>query len=493
MTGEIKLIEKTEVQESFNKLSSESFKEKKAKLKEWNEKKLKTLKTKYLKDKAKCKNTHDKKALWDKYHQAKKIQINQYSLRYNHLQNQLLYRWTMFNRMKFQLKTKYKKKIKAKPAEKDKLKKELKQKINAARKKYSTPLSLRYLAKQSDKKHLKQNVNLSKIHVPIDSPNKKLIKSLLLIILTAILTTFALDMFIKPFGIYSAGLRGITQTIFYVIQHYDHSVSTSISHVLFFGMNIPLAIFGYIKLGKRTTILTLIFVGLQYLTSLTFDLTNLDAYVQPFGESTTAIMAEKDSSFYHVSIPYISAMIGAIMYGAGVALAYKAGASSGGSKFIVSYIAAKRNKGIGSIAFLFSLFVMAQGLIVNHILVDGDNFIETFTSTILFASIIYAFVSNITLDKVFPRNKKSEIILLTKKKDDIIAFLELFLIQGTSFTVSQAKVGAKEEARHKIVFVVMKREEHILTTVFSQIDKDAIMTINSVEKSYGKIFNKWFE
>ncbi|TCG11808.1 YitT family protein [Mycoplasma todarodis] len=472
-----------------NKISVDSYKEKIASAKTSYESGKKRIETKYKKKIANATSTQEVKAL-RKQRKTELIRCkNKYAFKYNALINQKLFRRAIFESKAEELKNDFKRrKSESVNWDQEIESKKLTFELKRLQKKYSRPVSTHYLTSRNKDRVAEK----PKKYIRLATPLKKNIKTTLLLILAAIITTLALDVFIKPWGLYNVGLRGITQTLFYVWQSFTPSLSTSMSYVIFFIANIPFAIFGWFKLGKRFTIITIIFIATQYLFSFIFDYSHLYSFVKPFGH-TVEFYKQNKVEWAIYTLPFISVIIGGIIYGVGVGLIYKAGGSTGGSKFVVTWLSAKKNKPIGFISLIIALFVVAIGITVNKVIIDHDEVIVAATSTAAICSMIFAWTSNMTLDKVFPKSKKTEIKLFTTKKDAVIRYLDINLLFNRPYSYHKVSSAYKTDRRYEFNFIVSSEEKKILVDSIRNIDPQAFISISDIKDVSGRFYNYWFE
>lgn len=477
------------------KISSDSFKDKIARLQKNQKKSLHDLKIEERKKLAKTTDSQERKAIRKKYKLLKQDVRIRFSLTYTAYKNEQLYRRGAFESEVAALKSDFKKRMNLNASfDKAKEKKKLNEKISKLQTKYSKPISRTYRKNRTRKVEYDNFVT-----VPLRTPLIRLINSLLLVLLASLITTLALDVFIKPFGIYSAGLRGITQSMFYLWRYYDGGLTTSMSFVLFFAANVPLAIFGYIFIGKKFTIYTILMMAFQIMFSTIFNsdtFGNFESHIKPFGKSPheiTKILNEGKDTLYVYVLPYISGVVGAVIYGMAVGIVYRAGGSTGGSKFVVTWVAAKTNRSIGKIAFYFSIFVILFGITLNKIIIEGNEVISGFTSTTLISTVMFAVTSNIFLDKVFARNRKEIISVITEKRNEVMRFLDVKLMYNRTFSVTEVKTNFHKRPKYKMEFLVSKPESIKLVNIFSQIDPNALISTTEAQRAKGPIYSSWFE
>jgi uncharacterized membrane-anchored protein YitT (DUF2179 family) len=103
-------------------------------------------------------------------------------------------------------------------------------------------------------------------------------KKVLVVLFGALLNAVGLNLFLIPANVYASGFTGISQLLSSVIAEYTpFYVSTGILLLL---LNIPVAILGWLKVGKSFTFYsffsvaaTSLFLGLIPLESLSEDIT----------------------------------------------------------------------------------------------------------------------------------------------------------------------------------------------------------------------------
>ena len=476
----------------IRKLSRENYKQKLTNARRKKDLLLKDLDSKYKNDLINA-NVEDRKILKQEYLKRKSIIKNKYILMYNSLINQKLYRKSLMEMEIDKEGTKrktHKSYLSLNPEDR---KRKFIQRVKSIRKKYSTPLSKKYLFN----KNRKNELEIDYIKVPFKSPRVKMFNSIFLLVLGAIISVVALDIFVKPFGIYNSGLRGITQSIFYAMKHYIPGLSTSMSYVLFFTANIPLVAFGYIKLGKKVTIFTILFIAIQYLFSFIVDISGIEDLITPFGKKSDdiydLIKGNNPDMLYSVILPFIGAAIGGALYGISVGLIYKGGGTTGGSKFIVTYISSKKNKSIGYVAKFVAVFVVVFGIMLNHVIIDGENIIKSYTSATLFASVVFIIVSNKILDSVFAKSSYVELTTITTKRSEIERFLDIYLMPEYKFILEPVNIGRQKKKAYKLEIIIPSVDARNIESIFRQIDKNAKVITKDVKRVQGNNYSTWYE
>lgn len=306
----------------------------------------------------------------------------------------------------------------------------------------------------------------------------------LLIIASSLLVTLSLDIFVRPNELYGSGLRGITQTIFYAIfNNNDYEKFGWVAHLMFFGANIPLVIFGWLKIGKRFTFISVVFMALIFMWSFITPLIRDD--FRPYGDADVA-------NLKHIT-PYIGALIGGMSYGLGLGLIFRAGGSNGGMKFPIAYIALKNRTSIGHLSKVFGVYVVMQGIFINRFLMDSNTgFIQAFSSPQFFATIILILVSNTVFDKVFPKNKMVQMQITTSRPRAVIAYFKK-IDYNRSFMEFKGYGGFKQKKRTMISFVVTQFEVKKYSKIARTIDKNCFVSLQEIDGIRGKFKVKGYK
>lgn len=95
-------------------------------------------------------------------------------------------------------------------------------------------------------------------HITKAYQQNELIKKFAIVIFAGVIIAVALNLFLIPANVFSAGVNGLAQLFSGILLNsFDIKLDTGI---LIFLMNIPIAILGWIKLGKSATIFSLLTV-----------------------------------------------------------------------------------------------------------------------------------------------------------------------------------------------------------------------------------------
>lgn len=293
-------------------------------------------------------------------------------------------------------------------------KNKLKNKIFKVKKKKQTPLIVDAFNFKDIK--IKEEWSYSKKNFKI----KETSKNLFLILIGAILTSAAFYYFVNPANLYNNGLSAfaqlITKAIFLPFEKTDidyfNQMRALYYYPIFFAMNIPIIIWGILKIGLRFSLYTAISMGLNIGFLTLFSLTPYLKDFQVFGDVLT-----KENKLAQV---FIFAALGGLIYGAGLGLLFKAGGSSGGMDFISTYISMKRKYSIANIIKNTNIIIVVIVIFVDGSLMHHKNVVDTyFSDPYFFSTIFYIYISSFIMNRVYPKYMMMTIIIISNEIEKI--------------------------------------------------------------------------
>ena len=179
----------------------------------------------------------------------------------------------------------------------------------------------------------------------------------------------------------------------------------------------------------------------------------------------------------HLDNRLLSAILGGIFAGVGVATCFMQGGSTGGVDIVAMIINKYRTISYGRIVRICDSVIISSSLVTPVVGIDG---------------VIYGFVLTVvmsyTVDAIMTGNQQSSQIFIICK--DYVAMADAMNnVAHRGATVIDA-VGWYSKNKVNIVMVVCrKREMHSLMKVVKSVDPDAFITAGSVMGVYGKGFD----
>lgn len=266
----------------------------------------------------------------------------------------------------------------------------------------------------------------------------------------ALLSGVAFNFFYIPGNIYSSGVNGIAQILTNFSESLFHqAIPLSIT---LFALNVPLFFLAWFKLGKKFTIFTFI----------TITLTSF--FIQIIPQTTLT------------NDPIICAIFGGVLIGTGIGYTLKHGLSSGGLDIISLTIRKKTGKSVGSISIVFNAII---------ILIAGYLFGWQY----MFYSALGIFVSGKMTDVIFTKQKKMQIMIVTKEPHLVIEEIQKRMRRG--ITIIHDAEGAFNEEPQSILFTVVTRYElPLLISAMKASDPSAFVSISDNVQILGHFYEE---
>lgn len=269
-------------------------------------------------------------------------------------------------------------------------------------------------------------------------------------IVYAILASIAMNFFYQPGNIYSSGLTGLAQILTTLsTKIVGFNVPVSITLYL---LNVPLFFIAWKKIGKKFTIFTFI----------TVTLTSLFMHIVP-----QTVMTQD---------PIICAIFGGAISGSGIGFVLKNGVSSGGLDILSITIRKKTGRSVGSISIYFNaLIVFVAGYL--------------FGWQYMFYSALSIFVSGKVTDAVYTKQKKMQVMIVTKNPDRVVDEIQKKMRRG--ITIIHEAEGAYRHDRQTVLLTIVTRFElPSLEAAMKESDPNAFVSISDNVKILGRFYEE---
>jgi uncharacterized membrane-anchored protein YitT (DUF2179 family) len=269
-------------------------------------------------------------------------------------------------------------------------------------------------------------------------------KKVIVVIIGALLNAIALNLFLIPANVYSSGFTGVAQLLSGVLADYTpFYISTGILLLL---LNIPVAILGWLKVGKSFTlysffsvVATSIFLGLIPLESLSDDI-------------------------------LLNAVFGGVILAVGVGITLKYGASTGGLDIIAMVLSRMKDKPIGTYIFILNaIIIFTAGL-----LYGWEKALYT---------LVALYVTTRVIDTIHTRHVKLTAMVVTKKAEDLKKAIHSKLVRG--ITTIPAKGGFTNEPKDLMIIVITRYEMYDLEKIIKEVDPNAFTNIIQTTGIFG--------
>lgn len=230
-------------------------------------------------------------------------------------------------------------------------------------------------------------------------------------------------------------------------------------------INIPIAILCYKLLGKKFFIKSLKTMFFMWIFG--------DFIIPLFPKYGGAEIAEANR--------LIAAIFAGILTGAGLALVYMRGSSTGGSDFVIMSIKKKKpHMSVGSITlFIDGVIILLGGLVFGNI------------NAVLYG-IIMTILSSLVIDKIMYGSGSQKMLLIFSDKTDEIKE-KIFETTERGVTFLKAVGAYTGQDRHIIMCVCSKTEVFPTREIVKKTDPNAMVMLSTVDEAYGLGFNPLIE
>lgn len=268
------------------------------------------------------------------------------------------------------------------------------------------------------------------------------LKNMLIYIFGTLLLAVALNFFLIPANVFASGFTGIAQILATLTP-----ISTGIS---LFILNIPVAILGWLKIGKKFTIFSFINVALSTL----------------FLELIPIVSISEDI--------LLNSVFGGVIMAIGAGLILKYGSSTGGVDIIALVLARYSDRPLGTYFFFINgIIVITAGYIF-----DWEKALYT---------LVTLYVGSRVIDAIHTRHVKLTAMIVTSKPEDLQKAIHEELTRG--ITRIPAKGGYSKEEKEMLMIVITRYELYSLKKIIANVDDKAFTNIVETAGIYG-LFRK---
>ena len=262
----------------------------------------------------------------------------------------------------------------------------------------------------------------------------------------AIAVAIALNFFWTPGHMYSSGITGFAQLINSMSERFlPFTISTSL---MYFVLNVPLFVLGWVKIGHKFTFFTIIAVVLGSI---------MMKVVQPLSVHWD---------------PLLCAIFGGTINGIGTGFALKNGISTGGLDIIGIVIRQITGTSYGKF-----------NILVNLVIIAAAGFVFGWTRALYSALTI--FINGRVIDSVYTQHKKMQVMIVTEHPQPIIDGIQNKMHRG--ITIIHDAEGAFGHTEKTVLITIIDRYDmYDIRQIITQADPYAFVSVSEVEKVYGR-------
>lgn len=269
----------------------------------------------------------------------------------------------------------------------------------------------------------------------------------------------------------TGGISGISQCFVQIVHLANPSLNIDyqlFQSIFYFGLNIPLLIFSFIKLGWKFSLYTtinvlLVTIFLNVLPPSLFD--EITKYV------ADNLLAR--------------AMLAGVCTGTSIAIAFKGGHSAGGVDIIGYYLSVKKSTNAGKYIGSINICIILLFSLLSFLSPDSKPWGEIIIVSLF--SVVYQFTSSLVTDTIDVRNKK---ILLQIITSNLTLSRAIIANVPHSCTIVEGKGGYTGNKKQIIYSVVSNSEVNKLVKEIRKIDETSFINTMSLNQVYGRFYIK---
>lgn len=274
------------------------------------------------------------------------------------------------------------------------------------------------------------------------------------------------------------GVSGFSQNIvklLYDIIGLQNISRNVLQSILYFIFNIPVFILGWLKIGKRFTIFSIINVSLA----------SLFISILPPSVETLVLY---DSQLTRT-------LFAGILAGFSAAIAFKGNVSSGGMDIIAYFFANRKSEGVGKYNISFNFIVVSLYFVLNLIqpganleAVANPNVTKVnIAITSFISSVLYLVMTSFVIDLINVRNKKSQMQIITNDEN-----LAQILIANFPHGATTVKgVGAYSNNEKNVIYMTVSSTEVAdVVRLVQEVDEKAFINVTDLRQVFGKFYIK---
>ena len=226
-------------------------------------------------------------------------------------------------------------------------------------------------------------------------------------------------------------------------------------------INIPIAIICYKLLGRKFFIKSVKTMLIMWV----------------FGDFIAPLFPQYGGEAISEAGRLMAAIFAGILTGAGLALIYMRGSSTGGSDFVIMSIRKKRpHMSVGSITlFIDGTIILIGGFVFKNV------------NAVLYG-IVMTILSSLVIDKImYGSGTQKMLLIISDHTDEITKRIFEETERGVTFLKAVGAYTGKE--RHIIMCMCSKTEVFPVREIVKKVDQDAMVIMSTVDEAYGLGFN----
>ncbi len=269
----------------------------------------------------------------------------------------------------------------------------------------------------------------------------------------------------------SGGVAGLSQNIILIINMCGGNVDRyTMQSILYFAFNVPILIFGFLRVGKRFTIYSIVEVVASSALISVLPMTGMTEAIQNAGPILNSVITR--------------ALFAGVCTGTAAAIAFRGEFSCGGMDVITYYFALRKSTSVGR----YMMTINGVIIVLYSVLLIGSNPSDWAVSILdIFFSFLMIFISSLLIDSINVRNKKVQLQIITSN-EYLLDILIAYFPHGATVIHGE---GAYSHLDRQIIYMVVSTSEiKTVTNVAKRVDPRVFIAVTSLNQVYGNFFIK---
>lgn len=304
--------------------------------------------------------------------------------------------------------------------------------------------------------------NSTNVTLPIDKKQRiwEVVKKYLIITLGCFIYATGIALFVAPANLSSGGMTGIS----IIVNHFVPQIPQGVWYII---LNVPMIVLGLIFFGWKFLLSTgyATVVSSLIMSAWEMILGKRGLNVLPFTQGM-------DTATAYI----IGAVVGGVLFGVGMGLIFRMGASTAGTDIIVKLLRKKfRHIPTGMISLGTDMAIVCCSLFIKP---DLQTLFYTALSVIVF-TLVFDWV-------LYGGNSAKMVYIITDKAKYASITQKLLSEVDTGATIVDAQGAYTKEDKVMLLCVVKSYMYPRLRDVVKQEDKNAFMIVSSAKEIYGQ-------
>ncbi|WOO87818.1 YitT family protein [Mollicutes bacterium LVI A0039] len=279
-------------------------------------------------------------------------------------------------------------------------------------------------------------------------------KSLIISIVGVFIYTLGINLFLTPTNLFPIGIMGLAYELSFAAEKFLGMTLSADSAYLV--MNIPILVLGYLKVGKKFTVKTLIVV---IFTTIFIRIIPIQLVIE---DTLLAVITS------------------ALVSGLGTAILLREGASSGGTDIIALYMSIAKGKSFGTFNTIFNGFIILIAVILTN---------DITTAVYL---LIYVYILSVTIDRIHNSSEKFTMIIVTQHSAAVKQNLFGAGIRR-GITIIDSKGGYTGNPNNTLIITCERSEYQELTLLIKSVDDKAFISTFKTQDVVGEFENTYLK